>query len=76
MRQSIRTLLSLLGCLAANALASDPACTPITSIPVVISAPGTYCVMGYLYTTQTSGAANSGWRAMRAGAANRPRSSE
>ena len=54
MRKSVRTLLAVLGCLAVNAFAE---CTPITAIPAVITAPGTYCLTGYLYTTQTSGAA-------------------
>jgi len=38
-------------------IAHAQTCTPIPFIPVVITAPGTYCVAGYLTTSQSTGAA-------------------
>jgi hypothetical protein len=55
MRKSLCTLFATLAC--SNVLAADPACTPITAVPAVITAPGSYCVIGHLVTSQASGAA-------------------
>lgn len=56
--QRIRTFPAL-AALAGLAIVSgaDPAaaCTPITSIPLMITAPGSYCLTGNLSTAQTSG---------------------
>jgi hypothetical protein len=49
-------LLTALAWSAPGAIAADP-CTPITAVPTVITAPGTYCVIGYLVTSQLTGAA-------------------
>jgi hypothetical protein len=38
-------------------IAHAQTCTPILAVPVVIAAPGTYCVTGHLTTSQSTGAA-------------------
>lgn len=48
-------MLALSCALVVDAFAAD--CTPITSVPYVVTSPGAYCVMGLLQTSQTTGAA-------------------
>jgi hypothetical protein len=48
-------LLVLLALGAAPAIAEITNCTPITSLPFVISTPGVYCLTGDLSTSMTSG---------------------
>jgi len=55
--RSLAAILAVSVMLGDVAYAADTGCTPISSVPFVITSPGAYCVTGYLATSQTTGSA-------------------
>ncbi len=55
MNKYLASLIATLGFLATPALAETTECTEITTIPIIITAQGVYCLKGNLLTSLTSG---------------------